>query len=79
MSIIFLFRQGKGTQEVRRLSSSFNAGEAETGRHNHYDLGSIMRKTHSRRFDFFILENREFALFFLKEGRVILWQMLLYS
>ena len=59
MSIIFSFRQGEGTQEVWRLSSPFNAGEAGIGWHKPYDFGSIMRKN-----------GRRFALliFFKKEG-----------
>ena len=74
MSIIFLFRQGKGTQEVRRLSSSFNAGEAEIERHKPYDFGSIMRKINGRRFALFHLFKKEGVRpLFTKERRVILY------
>ena len=58
MPVIFLFRQGKGTREVWRLSSSFNAVEAEIGRHKPYDFGSIMRKINGRRFCPFFISKR---------------------
>ena len=73
MPIIFLFRQGKGTQEVWRLSSSFNADEAEIGRHKPYDFGSIMRKNGRRFALFHLFLERGRSPSFHKGRRVILW------